>query len=198
MNQRLVYVVGPSGAGKDSLLQWLVQHPPAGTQLHLARRTVTRPASAGGEGHESVDAAAFTALLDAGAFALHWSANGLHYGIREQEFVALDTGAWVLVSGSRAHLPIAQKSYPGLSAVHVHASAGVLRQRLRARQRESNAEVEARLHRALAFEPPADAFCLSNDQDLDSAGHRLRAHLFSPATMRGESNAQAQVSRQVT
>jgi ribose 1,5-bisphosphokinase len=64
--------------------------------------------------------------------------------------------------------------------VHVHASADVLRKRLRARQRESGAEVEARLLRALAFDPPADAFCLSNDLDLDSAGQRLKDHLFSP------------------
>ncbi|WP_332742245.1 phosphonate metabolism protein/1,5-bisphosphokinase (PRPP-forming) PhnN [Hydrogenophaga sp.] len=197
MNQRLVYVVGPSGAGKDSLLQWLVQHPPAHTRLHLARRTVTRPASAGGEDHEAVDAPAFAALLEANAFALHWSANGLQYGIRTQEFAALATGAWVLVSGSRAHLAQAQQRYPGLSAVHVHATAGVLRQRLRARQRESNAEVEARLHRALAFDAPADAFCLTNDADLESAGQRLKSHLFSLPTPRGDVTAQAQDSRQV-
>lgn len=195
MNQRLVYVVGPSGAGKDSLLQWLVQHPPAHTRLHLARRTVTRPASAGGEDHEAVDAPTFAALLEANAFALHWSANGLQYGIRTQEFAALATGAWVLVSGSRAHLALAQQRYPGLSAVHVHASAGVLRQRLRARRRESNAEVEARLHRALAFDAPADAFCLTNDEDLESAGHRLKTHLFSPAVVPGVTSAQAQPSR---
>ncbi|MES2842343.1 MAG: phosphonate metabolism protein/1,5-bisphosphokinase (PRPP-forming) PhnN [Pseudomonadota bacterium] len=198
MNRRLVYVVGPSGAGKDSLLQWLVQHPPADTRLHLARRTVTRPATAGVDGDEAVNAATFASLLQANAFALHWSANGLQYGIRAQEFEALAAGAWVLVSGSRAHLTMAQQRYPGLSAVHVHATSGVLRERLRARQRESNAEVEARLHRALAFDAPADAFCLTNDADLESAGQRLKAHLFSPAAVPGESNAQAQLSRQLT
>lgn len=190
MNHRLVYVVGPSGAGKDSLLQWLMQHPPAGTRLHLARRTVTRAATAGGEGHEAVEASAFSELLDAGAFALNWSANGLHYGIRKQEFAALATGAWVLVSGSRAHLPMAQERYPGLTAVHVHASAGVLRQRLSMRGRESMAEVEARLHRALAFDPPAQAFCLANDEDLASAGLRLKAHLFSAEAVQGKALSQ--------
>ena len=198
MNRRLVYVVGPSGAGKDSLLQWLVQHPPAHTRLHLARRTVTRPATAGADGDEAVDAPTFAALLEAGAFAMHWSANGLHYGIRKQQVEALAAGAWVLVSGSRAHLPLAQQRYPGLSAVHVHASASVLRQRLRARQRESNAEVEARLHRALAFDAPADAFCLTNDEDLESAGQRLKAHLFSPVSPRDDATADTLLSRQFT
>ncbi|MBA4212608.1 MAG: phosphonate metabolism protein/1,5-bisphosphokinase (PRPP-forming) PhnN [Polaromonas sp.] len=198
MNHRLVYVVGPSGAGKDSLLQWLVHHPPAHTCLHLARRTVTRPATAGADGDEAVDAPTFAALLEVGAFDMHWSANGLHYGIRKQQVEALAAGAWVLVSGSRAHLPLAQQRYPGLSAVHVHASASVLRQRLRARQRESNAEVEARLHRALAFDAPADAFCLTNDEDLESAGQRLKAHLFSPTFMPVVTNAADQLSRNVT
>lgn len=197
MNHRLVYVVGPSGAGKDSLLQWLLQHPPAHTRLHLARRTVTRPAAAGAEGDEAVSGPEFAALLEAGAFALHWSANGLHYGIRQQQMQALAAGAWVLVSGSRAHLPLAQQRYPGLSAVHVHASAAVLRQRLRARQRESGTEVEARLQRALAFDAPADAFCLTNDEDLDSAGQRLKAHLFAPAALRDDTGADTRPSRQV-
>jgi ribose 1,5-bisphosphokinase len=198
MNHRLVYVVGPSGAGKDSLLQWLVQHPPEHTWLHLARRTVTRQATAGLDGDEAVDAHGFAELLKTNAFAMHWSANGLQYGIREKEFAALATGGWVLVSGSRAHLSTALQQYPGLSAVHVHASTSVLRQRLRARQRESNPEVEARLRRALAFDAPADAFCLANNEDLDSAGQRLKDHLFSPAVMSGVTNAPDQPSRNVT
>lgn len=198
MNRRLVYVVGPSGAGKDSLLQWLVQHPPAHTRLHLARRTVTRPAAPGVDGDEAVDAPGFAALLQASAFAMHWSANGLQYGIREKEFAALATGGWVLVSGSRAHLPLARQSHPGLSAVHVHASADALRRRLGARQRESSTEVEARLRRALAFDAPADAFCLTNDEDLESAGERLKAHLFSSQVVPGVTNAPDQLSRKVT
>ncbi|MDZ4100162.1 MAG: phosphonate metabolism protein/1,5-bisphosphokinase (PRPP-forming) PhnN [Hydrogenophaga sp.] len=198
MNRRLVYLVGPSGAGKDSLLQWLVQHPPAHTRLHLARRTVTRPAKVGTDGDEAVDASAFAALLQANAFVMHWSANGLQYGIREREFAALATEGWVLVSGSRAHLPLAQLSYPGLSAVHVHASADVLRLRLSARQRESSTEVEARLRRALAFDASADAFYLSNNEDLESAGQRLKAHLFSQAVVPCVTNAPDRLGRKVT
>ena len=183
MNHRLVYVVGPSGAGKDSLLHWLVQHAPAHTDIQLARRTVTRPSMAGVEGDEAVDATAFAELLRAQAFALHWSANGLQYGIRRHELAALTTGAWVLVSGSRAHLPVAQQHYPGLSAVHLQASTEVLRERLAARRRESGAEVEARLQRAVAFAPPVGAFCLTNNDDLASAGRQLKAHLFPAAAL---------------
>ena len=135
-------------------------------------------------------------LMKALTFNTAWSrCSGWARGL---PIATLAAGAWVLVSGSRAHLPLAQQRYPGLSAVHVHASASVLRQRLRARQRESNAEVEARLHRALAFDAPADAFCLTNDEDLESAGQRLKAHLFSPAPPRDGAQAETQLSRQVT
>ena len=55
MNARLIYVMGPSGAGKDSVLGWLREHLPAEMPVHWARRTITRPASAGGEAHEAID-----------------------------------------------------------------------------------------------------------------------------------------------
>ena len=70
---------------------------------------------------------------------------------------------------------------PGEEGVSCNASPDVLARRLRARGRETEAEVQARLRRALAFEPPADALCIANDHDLDSAGRRLRALLFEPS-----------------
>lgn len=178
MNARLVYMVGPSGAGKDSLLHWLLRHPPRDETLHLARRTVTRSATGEGETDEAVDQNTFERLVLDRRFALHWAANGCRYGIRAEQLAPLKAGAWVLVSGSRGHLPQARQAWPGLTVVHVDASPEVLAARLRARGRETEAEVQARLRRALAFEPPADALCVANDHDLDSAGHRLRDRLF--------------------
>ena len=69
-------------------------------------------------------------LREKGALAMHWSANGWHYGVRREHLKPLSDGGWVLVSGSRAHWPTVQSLYPGLTGVHVHASAAVLRQRL--------------------------------------------------------------------
>ena len=128
MSGRLVYCMGPSGAGKDSLFDWLRQHLPASGAVHWARRTISRPAPAGGEAHESVDDATFARLRDAQAFALHWQANGLHYGVRHAELEPLSRRAWVLVNGSRAYLPQALQQCPQLVAVHITASPEVLRQ----------------------------------------------------------------------
>lgn len=172
---RLLYFMGPSGAGKDSLLDWLRQHLPAGVPLQWARRTISRPAIPGGEAHESTTPGDHAALRAADAFALHWEANGLAYGVRHGELEPLARGRWLLVNGSRAYLPEALQRYPALVAVHITASPEVLRQRLQARGRENADEVEQRVQRALRFlTPPGTAGIeVRNDTSLDAAGRQL-------------------------
>lgn len=177
MNQRLIVFIGPSGAGKDSLLQWLLQHAPKGVRLHHARRTITRAATAGSEGHESVTRPEFQALCDANAFALHWLANDTGYGVRHAELAPMAEGGWVLISGSRAHIDDARQRFPGLTVVHVGASPEVLRQRLLARGRETEQQVTERLARAQAYAVPPDALSVLNDGALDDTGHALLAQL---------------------
>ncbi|MFZ3125019.1 MAG: phosphonate metabolism protein/1,5-bisphosphokinase (PRPP-forming) PhnN [Acidovorax sp.] len=175
MTGRLVYCMGPSGAGKDSLLDWLRQHLPASSPVHWARRTISRPATPGGEAHESVDDSTFAQLRDAHAFALHWDANDLHYGVRHSELEPLRRGDWVLVNGSRAYLPQALQQFPDLVAVHITASPDVLRQRLAARGRETAQQIEARVQRAVSFQlpPHTAAIEVRNDNALDDAGRAL-------------------------
>jgi ribose 1,5-bisphosphokinase len=172
---RLLYFMGPSGAGKDSLLEWLRQHLPADLPVQWARRTISRPVATDGEAHESTTPEAHAALRDAGAFALHWEANGLAYGVRHGELQPLTQGRWLLVNGSRAYLPEALAHYPTLVAVHITASPEVLRQRLQARGRENADEVEQRVQRALRFlTPPGTAGIeVRNDHRLDDAGRQL-------------------------
>ena len=144
-----MYVVGPSGVGKDSLLNWLRTHvrslatPPA---LHFARRTVTRSLDNSNEDHEAVGFDEFAQLLQAGAFALHWQAHGLHYGVRKEEIFGRD--GWVMVNGSRAYAEQARMLFAGLTVLHVSAPETVVRARLTARQRETASEVEARIQRS--------------------------------------------------
>ncbi|RZJ15210.1 MAG: phosphonate metabolism protein/1,5-bisphosphokinase (PRPP-forming) PhnN [Acidovorax sp.] len=175
MTQRLVYFMGPSGAGKDSLLDWLRAQLPGHLPLRWARRTISRPMDPGGEAHESVTPPEFTALREAAAFALHWEANGLCYGIRHEELSPQMAGGWVLLNGSRAYLPQALERFPQMNAVHITASPEVLRRRLLARGRESADQVEARVQRALAFQVPAGVagIAVHNNGALDDAGREL-------------------------
>ncbi|MEB0059991.1 MULTISPECIES: phosphonate metabolism protein/1,5-bisphosphokinase (PRPP-forming) PhnN [unclassified Variovorax] len=170
MKGQLIYVMGPSGAGKDSLLAWLRNHLPLEASVHWARRTITRPVQSGDEQHHSVDAQAFQRLCEAQAFAFDWQANGLRYGVRHVELAPLDAGCRVIVNGSRAYLSQALIRFPELEVIHVTASVDTLRARLLARGRETPAAVEARIERALAFQAPAGAIEVYNDGSLEDAG----------------------------
>ena len=170
MKGQLIYVMGPSGAGKDTLLAWLRNHLPVQSPVHLARRTITRPLQPGDEQHHCVDAPTFQRLCDMQAFALEWQANGLHYGVQHSELAPLNAGRRVIVNGSRAYLTQALKKFPDLKIIHVTTSIETLRARLLARGREAPDAVEARIHRAFAFQVPDGAIEVYNDGSLEDAG----------------------------
>ncbi len=142
---RLVGVVGPSGVGKDSVMQALAaQH--AG--VRLVRRVITRDAGAGGEDFEAVSEDVFEARVQAGAFALHWRAHGLRYGVPLAVREDLAAGHLCLVNLSRTVLVDAQALFPGFAVVHLAAPVAVLAGRLAARGRERAEVIAARLERA--------------------------------------------------
>lgn len=151
MTGRLFAVVGPSGAGKDTLMAAARAARP---DLVLVRRVITRPESAGGEDFEGVGETEFALRLAAGDFALHWRAHGLHYAIPEAELAPLAQGRDVLFNGSRAALAAAAARFADLAVIRVTAPSAVLVERLMARGRETRADIEARVQRA-SYELPA-------------------------------------------
>ncbi|TWS95142.1 phosphonate metabolism protein/1,5-bisphosphokinase (PRPP-forming) PhnN [Reyranella sp. CPCC 100927] len=150
--QRLVLVVGPSGAGKDSVIRGAQQALAGRTDIVFPRRVITRPAdTTGGEDHEPCEPAAFERRAAAGDFTLHWHANGLRYGVPATIEADLTAGRAVVVNVSRAIIPAAEMRYPDLSVCVITASPAVLAARLRQRGRESADDIVARLGRADAF-----------------------------------------------
>lgn len=171
MGGRLIYLMGPSGSGKDSLLN-AVRERLAADGCRIARRVITRSAEAVGEDAAPVSLAEFEQNEIAGAFALSWRANGLAYGIPRQIDDWLAAGEDVLVNGSRAYLSEARQRYPALLAVLLRVDMAVLRERLLARGRESPAQIEQRLARnALFDETVAD---LDGMHVLDNSSHFQR------------------------
>jgi ribose 1,5-bisphosphokinase len=145
-----VLVVGPSGAGKDTLIG-LARRALAGDGRFLfPRRVVTRPSTAAEE-HDTLDEAAFAAAEAAGAFCLSWRAHGLRYGIpAAAEAAARAEGALAVCNVSRAVVAAARVRLPAVGVVEVTAPPEVLARRLALRAREADGDVAARLARAAA------------------------------------------------
>jgi phosphonate metabolism protein PhnN/1,5-bisphosphokinase (PRPP-forming) len=165
-------VVGPSGAGKDTLIAGALRARP---DLRLVRRVITRPSEAGGEDFDGVTEAVFADRLARGDFALHWQAHGLRYGIPRDQVAAPGD---VIFNGSRAALLTARAVFPGLRVIVVTAPDAVLAARLAARGRETESDIRARLDRAgFALPEGVDAVTVVNDGTPSQGVARLLAAL---------------------
>jgi len=181
MPGRLILVVGPSGAGKDSLIDGarraLAGHP----QFVFPRRIVTRPSDPGSEDHDSLTEAAFARQRDAGAFFLHWDAHGLSYALPGSIAEALAAGRTVIANVSRAVIEEARRKHPATTVVVVTAPPAVLAERLAARGREDAAAVERRLARAAEQPSGPGVVTVMNDGALEAAVERFLQVLKAPA-----------------
>jgi ribose 1,5-bisphosphokinase len=172
-SERLIVVVGPSGAGKDSVLNaWAALRGPGDAAVHLARRVITRPADGSAEQHEPLNADDFAAQAQAGAFAAVWAAHGLHYGVRHPQFAPLSEGAWVVLNSSRAHLPVLRAQAPRLSVVEITAPAALRAQRLAQRGRDDADDRAKRLLREVPVTQPD--LTLVNDSSLHEVAQGLQ------------------------
>jgi thymidine phosphorylase len=140
------FVVGPSGAGKDTLIDG-VRTALAGRGYVFARRVITRPAGAIGEDHEAETPEGFARREAAGDFLLAWKAHGLDYGLPATLLGALAEGAHVVANGSRAMVAALAERVPGMVVVEVSAPYELVAQRIASRGRETPEEVLARLAR---------------------------------------------------
>ncbi|WP_170465817.1 phosphonate metabolism protein/1,5-bisphosphokinase (PRPP-forming) PhnN [Ruegeria arenilitoris] len=140
----VIAVVGPSGVGKDSVMEALVARVPG---IHRVRRVITRPEGEEGEDFDRVSVETFEQMALDGAFALHWTAHGLQYGVPVDIEELRRTADAVLVNLSRSVLRRAQDVFGDLIVISLTADPKVLAQRLSARGRESANEQARRLGR---------------------------------------------------
>jgi ribose 1,5-bisphosphokinase len=165
-----IAVVGPSGAGKDSLIAWARDMLTSDGEFSFPTRMITRPADAT-EHCASVTAEAFQSALGGGAFALHWQAHGLQYGLPAAIKAQLAEGRHVVANISRSAITEAKRRFYRTSLVLVRARPEILQARLRARGRETAEDQALRLSRnpapGLSLEPD---LIIDNNGSLETAG----------------------------
>jgi len=178
------FVVGPSGAGKDSLIEGARAHLGETGRYVFARRTITRPTGAPGEDHNGVTEDQFRSSVSAGEFLITWEAHGLSYGLSTDLLTALSNGRNVIANGSRKMIRELAGLVPRLVVVEVTASVDVLAARILARGRETALQARARVMRQV--EPlPVDIETLrvSNDGTLEQGITRFM-HALANASQR--------------
>jgi ribose 1,5-bisphosphokinase len=148
----LFYVVGASGVGKDSLLQYAKLNLPLHSKYIFTHRYITRAANAGGENHIELTNEEFIIRKQAGLFLFDWESHNNYYGIGIEVLQWIEAGFNVVLNGSRAHLENAKIIYPNLIDILIDANPEIIAQRLLKRKRESESEIYLRIQRNTLIE----------------------------------------------
>ncbi|HKY01321.1 MAG TPA: phosphonate metabolism protein/1,5-bisphosphokinase (PRPP-forming) PhnN [Burkholderiales bacterium] len=186
MQGRLYYVVGPSGAGKDTLLRLARESLDGSVNLVFAHRYITRPHQDKNENHVALSDKEFTMRAARGCFAMQWDSHGYSYGVGVEIQEWLASGLCVVVSGSREYLPEALKRFPDLTLIWVSAPAVLLRERLYTRGREEGAAIQQRLARAQTYAVPSRPpdLLLDNSGAPEAAARELATYLREQCLLR--------------
>jgi ribose 1,5-bisphosphokinase len=173
-NGVFVAVAGPSGVGKDTIINYARARLAGRPQFAFARRIITRTADTGSEDHDTLSAAEFERARAAGRFALVWQAHGLDYALPASIDTDIEAGRVVIANISRQLIDELRARYQQFLLVVMSAHRDVITARLRARGRESDAEIVARLNR-IAVEDTVryEAIRLENSGPPERAGDRF-------------------------
>jgi ribose 1,5-bisphosphokinase len=158
---RLVLVVGPSGAGKDTLIGLTRAACADDGTIVFPRRVVTREPSSF-EDNEQVSLEAFAQARAQGEFAVHWQAHGHCYALRRAIDDQIGAGRAVVANVSRTVVEAMRRAYADVVVVSITAPSEILSQRLSARARGSDGRIADRLHRAVDDAAATPDFTIMN------------------------------------
>ena len=181
----MIAVVGPSGAGKDSLINLARLHYRDDPRIGFVQRVITRPADGETEDHIPATVEDFDILEREGRFAVTWGAHGLRYGIPAETLDEIAVGRTLIANGSRAALDRFHAAYRHLAVLEITARPEVIASRLAQRGRESMSEIERRLSRDTGdWQPDCPHARIDNSGSLEDAAAQLCAAIEMLASPR--------------
>ena len=163
---RLILVVGPSGAGKDTLLGLAKAACAEDSGIVYPRRVITREASSS-EDNEEVSAGTFEAALARNEYAMHWDAHGHRYALSRAIDDDIRAGRTVVANVSRTVISAMRRAYANVTVVSITAPTNVLAERLAMRGRASDGRIEHRLHRTVDEATAAPDVTINNTSSAD-------------------------------
>ena len=169
---RLVLVVGPSGAGKDTLLGLARAACAEDGDVVFPRRVVTREASPF-EDNEQVSLSAFGQAIGRGDFAVHWEAHGHCYALPRAIDDDIRAGRTVVANVSRTVVDAMRRAYLDVVVVSITAPPEILAERVATRARSSDGLVADRLNRAIGGVAAAADVTIINVGNVDHHAREL-------------------------
>lgn len=179
---RLIVLTGPSGVGKGTLMQALLQrHPELYYSVSVTTRS-PRPGEISGKNYYFISRDKFEQLVAQGEF-LEWAEfAGNYYGTpREAVLDHIRSGKLVVLEIELEGARQIRASFPSaLSIFILPPSFPELENRIRGRAQDSEEAIARRLHRAQEEIKAADEFDLQivND-DFETALNHIEAALFA-------------------
>jgi ribose 1,5-bisphosphokinase len=161
---RLILVVGPSGAGKDTLIAQARARLERDPTIMFPRRIVTRATSAA-EDHHTISDRDFALAMEEGAYAFWWEAHGLKYAFPAGIDDDIRAGRTLVCNVSRGIAATLRRRYAHVAVVLITAPPEVLAARLAARGRASDGDIGQRIGRAAP--PEAE---ISPDRVIENSG----------------------------
>jgi len=172
----LYYIIGGSGAGKDSLINYIQEHLPEKAPIKIVQRYITRPADAGGENHISLSEKEFLKMKELECFCMDWFSHDTYYGIGTEVKNWMYAGYSVIVNGSRGYLQDAIKIFPNIVPVLISVDHVRLSERLFSRGREDYKEIQKRVAQAIRLDNNVThphLQIIDNNGSLEEAGKNL-------------------------
>lgn len=170
-------VVGPSGSGKDTIIEALCKQLP---NIKRVKRYITREQQkAGGEDSYNIDFDTFGKLERDGGFAFSWSAHHLKYGLPITIFDEINVGKSLIANISRSILDQLSDKFEYYEIILITASDKILAERLEKRGRESKAQIEERLARSSFTIPNGiSPLILRNETTVEDAVSKIIASIY--------------------
>lgn len=168
----MFYLMGPSGVGKDTLLNYLRQRCPS--EILIAHRYITRPIGNSPEEHIPVTEDEFQARKESGFFSFTWQAHGFWYGVSYEVEQRLNQGRHVVINGSREAYARAWERFPSCRGILIQADPYLVQARLTARGRENKVQLVKRLERSNALKfRNKKVITLNNNSSPEQGGFQL-------------------------
>ena len=188
-------IVGPSGAGKDTIMNAVHEVLKNNPEFLFVRRIITRKAginsfndhdetsqNIGNEDNIGVSLEKFFELSQKASFSVQWFAHGIHYGLPIGIVDEVHKGKIVIANVSRAELEHAKELFGKVYVIEINAPIGILKERLLGRKREKITDIEERLKRAnIPIQlPEGSKYCyIDNSGNVKSAVDKMLSILQS-------------------